>query len=131
MSYMTELRSKKDRSDTASLMTVDEITAEVESRRASKSVDPGSDTDEWTRVDSDEALEHGVVEDPLKDTLPEEVAPTEVGTEVETLEDGDEEDVDEEDADEGGPEAVTSRGGRSPFILYLSLTLIWLQETSG
>ena len=111
---MTELRSKKDRSDTASLMTVDEITAEVESRRASKNVDPGSDTDEWTRVDSDEVLEHGVVEDSSKDTLPEEVAPTEVGTEVEALEDG--EDGDEEDVDEGGPEAVTSRGGRSHSI---------------
>jgi len=36
---MTELKSKKDRSDTASLMTVDEITAEVESRRASGTLD--------------------------------------------------------------------------------------------
>lgn len=49
MSYITELRSKRDRSDTASLMTVDEITAEVESRQetAAKS----GDSDEWTKVD--------------------------------------------------------------------------------
>ena len=35
LSYLVEMRSKKDRSDTASLLTVDEITAEVESRRES------------------------------------------------------------------------------------------------
>jgi mitogen-activated protein kinase kinase kinase len=35
MSYLQELRSKRDRSDTASMLTVDEITQEVESRRAS------------------------------------------------------------------------------------------------
>lgn len=35
MSFMTELRSKRDTSDTASFMTVDEITANVESRRES------------------------------------------------------------------------------------------------
>ncbi|RDB21078.1 Protein kinase byr2 [Hypsizygus marmoreus] len=108
MSYMTELRSKRDRSDTASLMTVDEITAEVESRRASMSIDHGSDT-EWTRVDSDDGLES----DTMEETLPEAVTPTEVvpedeGEEVEedaTLDD------EEEEEEEDGPEAVTSRGG--------------------
>jgi mitogen-activated protein kinase kinase kinase len=107
MSYMTELRSKRDLSDTASLMTVDEITAEVESRRASKNVDNGSDTDEWTRVDSDDVLEHDVVEDTLKE--PEEVAPTEVDGEAEALEDDDDPVGDEDEDDE--PEAMTSRGG--------------------
>ena len=51
MSYMTELRSKRDRSDTASLMTVGEITAEVESRRASTSNE--TDSDDWTKVDAE------------------------------------------------------------------------------
>ena len=51
MSYMTELRSKRDRSDTASLMTVGEITAEVESRRASTSNE--TDFDDWTKVDAE------------------------------------------------------------------------------
>ncbi|KAG6900863.1 hypothetical protein C0993_009981 [Termitomyces sp. T159_Od127] len=93
MSYMTELRSKRDRSDTASLMTVDEITAEVESRRASMQVDPGSDTDDWTRVDPD-----GLESDTLADEdLPKEVTPA-----------GDEADEDEDDE---GPEAMTSQGG--------------------
>ncbi|KAG6866946.1 hypothetical protein C0991_003862 [Blastosporella zonata] len=100
-SYMTELRSKRDRSDTASLMTVDEITAEVESRRASMQVDPASDTEEWTRVDSD-GLEDSTLEE---EELPKEVAPTEVKAD----DDDDVEDDDEEE--EEGPEAVTSRGG--------------------
>jgi len=93
------LRSKRDRSDTASMMTVDEITAEVESRRANDSPDQESDTDEWTRVDSE-----GIDGEPLEETLPAEVAPAGV--------DAEEEDVEAEDVeDEDGPEAVTTRGG--------------------
>ena len=53
MSYMTELRSKRDRSDTASLLTVGEITAEVESRRASISNERETDFDDWTKVDAE------------------------------------------------------------------------------
>jgi mitogen-activated protein kinase kinase kinase len=53
LSYMTELRSKRDRSDTASLMTVGEITAEVESRRASTSNERETDFDDWTKVDAE------------------------------------------------------------------------------
>ncbi|KAG6832139.1 hypothetical protein H0H87_002451 [Tephrocybe sp. NHM501043] len=101
-SYMTELRSKRDRSDTASLMTVDEITAEVESRRASMQVDPVSDIDEWTRHDSD-GLEGSTLAD---EEFPEEVAPTEVKAD----DDDEDDEVEDEDEDEG-PEAVTSRGG--------------------
>ncbi|KAH9926195.1 uncharacterized protein B0H18DRAFT_876670 [Fomitopsis serialis] len=57
MSYITELRSKRDRSDTASLMTVDEITASVESRRES-TLRPDSDgSDEWTQVDAEDDAE--------------------------------------------------------------------------
>ncbi|KAJ4469388.1 hypothetical protein C8J55DRAFT_564466 [Lentinula edodes] len=60
LSFMTELRSKRDRSDTASLMTVDEITKEMENRRMSKresmAIRPpeSSDTDEWTEVENEE-----------------------------------------------------------------------------
>lgn len=67
MSYMTELRSKRDRSDTASLMTVDEITAEVESRRASKTVENDSDTDEWTKVESEDDFEDDTLQDAPSD----------------------------------------------------------------
>ncbi|KAG7092497.1 hypothetical protein E1B28_008848 [Marasmius oreades] len=66
MSYMTELRSKRDKgSDTASMMTVDEITKEVENRVAEKrdsialSVHVSEDTsdvdgEDWTEVDGEE-----------------------------------------------------------------------------
>ena len=54
MSFMTELRTTRDRSDTASLLTVDEITAEVENRRQSMAVDMGVEgADDWTRVEPD------------------------------------------------------------------------------
>ena len=55
MSYMTELRSKRDKSDTASMMTVDEITANVENLRQSPSPD-GSTVDGWTKVDDDSMI---------------------------------------------------------------------------
>ncbi|GLB34919.1 putative ras-binding domain of Byr2 [Lyophyllum shimeji] len=105
MSYMTELRSKRDRSDTASLMTVDEITASVESRRASMQVD-GSDADDWTRVDSDDS--EG---DTLEESLPKEVAPVEVCEGDDEVVADDDEDEDGNDDDDDGPEAMTSRGG--------------------
>lgn len=53
MSYMTELRSKRDKSDTASMMTVDEITANVENRRASQVFDRDDESDGWTKVDTE------------------------------------------------------------------------------
>ena len=65
MSYMTELRSKRDRSDTASMVTVDEITAEVENRRATTNVsirtsEQNSDTEDgWTRVGTDDGHDSG------------------------------------------------------------------------
>lgn len=54
MSFMTELRCKRDWSDTESLLTVDEITAEVENRRQSMAVDMGVEGAEaWTKVERD------------------------------------------------------------------------------
>ncbi|KAK7014848.1 STE11-like protein [Favolaschia claudopus] len=50
MSYMTELRSKRDRTDTASLLTVDEITADL-------ATDHSKEEDEWTKVESEDGLE--------------------------------------------------------------------------
>lgn len=100
MSYMTELRSKRDVSDTASLMTVDQITASVESRRQSISVDTGTDS-EWTKVGSDEG------EDDDVDTLPiDEEDPEKDEMESPVLDDSS-----DEDEDETG-QAVTSSGGK-------------------
>jgi mitogen-activated protein kinase kinase kinase len=53
LSLITELRSKRDKSDTASLMTVDQITEAVESRRASTVFGREEDLDGWTKVDSE------------------------------------------------------------------------------
>jgi mitogen-activated protein kinase kinase kinase len=103
MSYMTELRSKRDRSDTASLMTVDEITAEVESRRASMSVDHDSDMDEWTKVDSENELEG----DTMQET-PNEAAESEAEEEATCIND--------DDNDDDQPEAAVMRGGKSQSI---------------
>ncbi|KAK0483660.1 ste11-like protein [Armillaria novae-zelandiae] len=91
LSYMTELRSKKDRSDTASLMTVDEITKEVESRRRNTGVfdrRSSEEADGWTQVENEDGAdendeepdeeqytdsdEDGVVSGPESPTLDED-----------------------------------------------------------
>ncbi|KAI0665185.1 hypothetical protein C8Q70DRAFT_942656 [Cubamyces menziesii] len=98
MSYITELRSKRDRSDTASLMTVDEITAEVESRQeAAKS----GDSDEWTKVDMPDNADR----ESIKETEDEEMS-----EEEEDEEEGDETATD--DDDEPG-KAIMSTGERT------------------
>ncbi|KIJ68913.1 hypothetical protein HYDPIDRAFT_23789 [Hydnomerulius pinastri MD-312] len=94
MSFMTELRSKRDRSDTASLLTVDEITAEVENRRQSMAVDMGVEgADDWTKVEPD-------IDD--VSSLSEE-------TVLEEDEEDEDEDVSEEEDETG--RAMTSSGG--------------------
>lgn len=69
LSFITELRSKRDRSDTASLMTVDQITAEVESRRESLDVD--RESDDWTKVDSEDSADIDDLE--TEDEIPNEI----------------------------------------------------------
>lgn len=58
MSYMTEVRSKRDRTDTASMLTVDEITADLATDRGEE---------EWTKVESQDGLETDNAEDTLND----------------------------------------------------------------
>jgi len=78
MSYMTELRSKRDKSDTASLMTVDQITEAVENRRASGVYGREEDLDGWTKVDSEienmvpKAVADGDEDDDAVDEVEEE-----------------------------------------------------------
>lgn len=108
---MTELRSKRDRSDTASLMTVDEITAEVESRRAGTSVDQGSDMDDWTQVNSGDELDD---DDTMEETLGDEA-------------DSDGEEVEEttyvDDEDDDQPRRITSKGGKYLIAYHTGLVL--------
>jgi len=84
MSYMTELRSKRDKSDTASLMTVDEITAEVENRRVGKAHECDDELDGWTKVDTE-----------IESTVPKAIA-DDGGVELE-VDDTSEEETSEED----------------------------------
>ncbi|THH33938.1 hypothetical protein EUX98_g260 [Antrodiella citrinella] len=115
MSYITELRSKRDKSDTASLMTVDEITAEVESRRASmESRGSGEEmteemetgTDEWTEIGAD-------------DTDKKSIMQVEEEYEEEEEEDEEDEEVEEDESDatvtdeEEDQKPITSHGERT------------------
>jgi mitogen-activated protein kinase kinase kinase len=67
-------------------MTVGEITAEVESRRASTSNDRETDFDDWTKVDAEI----------------ENMVPKAVVSDDEDDEDGDEDDDDDDDDDDEG-----------------------------
>ncbi|KAF6765233.1 STE/STE11 protein kinase [Ephemerocybe angulata] len=100
LSYLSELRSHRDYSDSASMMTVDEITAEVESRRVSKVPDISNpDLDDWTKVENDE------------DTLKEEEEDVEGSTlnnEEDVVDDDDELD-DEEASDDDFDIAIPAR----------------------
>jgi mitogen-activated protein kinase kinase kinase len=117
MSLITELRSKRDRSDAASLMTVDEITAEVESRRESAGdliavvaeKEPSS-ADEWTQVAFEDGSKDGTDGDTDSMLEPQEIFPDTVAeeTDVEDDEEEDDEDEDEyedEDEEDDGGEA--------------------------
>ncbi|KAF8921262.1 hypothetical protein CPB85DRAFT_1270044 [Mucidula mucida] len=106
MSYMTELRSKRDRSDTASLMTVDEITAEVENRRRTTMNDRHQDdTDDWTEVDSAEGEDGHGEQVPVDDIEEDDFSDEE--EEDEDIVSDDEDNTLNDDADEaeenGGP----------------------------
>ena len=59
MSMLSQLRRNRDRSDTASMLTVDEITATVEQRRASTITFDESSDDEM--LDVPPSVDHGLV----------------------------------------------------------------------
>ncbi|KDQ60791.1 hypothetical protein JAAARDRAFT_31768 [Jaapia argillacea MUCL 33604] len=109
MSYITELRSRRDVSDTASMVTVDEITAEVESRREGSA----DISDDWTEVESDD-------EDTRTDVPSELDEHSEDDYEDDTDEDETEEEEDDEESVEEGMlseedetgKAMTSNGLR-------------------
>ncbi|CCM02382.1 uncharacterized protein FIBRA_04477 [Fibroporia radiculosa] len=116
MSFMTELRSKRDRSDTASLLTVDEITAEVESRQESSELKLDSDgSDEWTKVD--------LGDDAEKQSIKEELEEEE---EEEEEEDTEEEEVgdDDETLNEDEPGKAITSAGRERTIKWIKGALI-------
>lgn len=105
VSYLAELRSKRDRSDTASMLTVDEITQEVESRRASL-VAEGKDPE--AEVEQDEDV-------------------TAVGAEEEVEEEEGTTAIEDEGQDDEEEEhkAVTSNGGKSRSLAITYTALIF------
>jgi mitogen-activated protein kinase kinase kinase len=120
MSYITELRSKRDVSDSASFITVDEITAEVESRRENGNMDNG-----WTTINADGDEEH----------IPP--APVDVPTESVGEDEDDEIDLEEDmsDAtDEDNDEtrrAIASEGESLLFVFVGFFLLTVTQASSG
>jgi mitogen-activated protein kinase kinase kinase len=138
MSLIMELRSKRDRSDAASLMTVDEITVEVESRRETGLPGEKESSDEWTKVDLEDGSK--LVSDEgeiLKSaTLESEDVPVAVA-EIDTYAEGDDdmdymvdgEDVEDElmDGDEPG-KAITSQQGGLFFYLFIFFCILTTSE---
>lgn len=107
-SMLSQLRRNRDRSDTASMLTVDEITREVENRRASTITFDESEEEE---VDVPAVVDPGVAPTSEED---ESGADDESESESEASEDESEES--EEDTDEDGDEehgkAFTSTGSK-------------------
>ncbi|KAG8917788.1 ATP binding [Tulasnella sp. 417] len=114
-SFLQELRSKRDMSDTASMLTLDEITEKVESRRQSMM---GVGTSEYGDDDASDdlslrqstAIEEEEYED--EDEEEEEEEEEETIVEDEEDEDEDEDEEDEEYDDDGMPKKTTSTGDK-------------------
>ncbi|KAG8940832.1 ATP binding [Tulasnella sp. 424] len=112
-SFLQELRSKRDTSDTASMLTLDEITEKVESRRQSMMGVGTSDG-----FGSDDEDEEGDTLETRQSTAIEEEE-YEEDEEEETLAEDDEEydeeeeyEEDEEYDDDGMPKKTTSKGNK-------------------
>lgn len=121
MSYVKELRSKRDTSDTGSIMTMDEITAEVESRQGNAAVNTVADDASlsgWTQVtDGDDENETPAAP---ADVPPEgaEEEEEEDEMEVEVEEDDEEYDEDEEEFDEDEEQDETGNAIESNGMLH-------------
>ncbi|KAJ6496706.1 ste11-like protein [Mycena vitilis] len=91
MSYMTELRSKRDRTDTASMLTVDEITADLATDRLE---------DEWTKVESQDGLDTDNAESTLNDEEDDDDVEDDLQDDVEDPDEGETLNDADDDADE-------------------------------
>jgi mitogen-activated protein kinase kinase kinase len=120
MSYMTEVRSKRDRTDTASMLTVDEITADL-------ATDRSKDEDEWTKVESHDGLEESPQSTPDGDDDDDD----EDGEDDEELEDPDgEETLNDPDDDDAEPSKGEQRTGMlCPLCFSPLLNLDFLPAT--
>ncbi|KAG8901078.1 ATP binding [Tulasnella sp. 403] len=112
-SFLQELRSKRDRSDTASMLTLDEITEKVESRRQSMmggAMSEGHASDEGEEDEEDDDARSSVRRQSM-DVYDEEEEEEEEGT---TILEGEEEEEEEEEYedDDGYGKATTSTGDK-------------------
>lgn len=103
MSMLSQLRKNRDRSDTASMLTVDEITAEVEHRRASTITFEESDEEaETTPVNVPATIDQGAV--PISEMDEEDEYSEDDGSsddEMDEESEEEEEEVNDEDDDHG------------------------------
>lgn len=131
-SYMSELRARRDRSDTASMLTVDEITAEVENRRKSTvasirstesgaAVPPpylgGGESDEISIANADEDATLNEEDENYEIIDGEEGKMIEDEDEEEdddTLDDDDDDDDDDEEDEEDEEETLADEDGDVP-----------------
>jgi mitogen-activated protein kinase kinase kinase len=119
MSYMTEVRSKRDRTDTASMLTVDEITADL-------ATDRSKDEDEWTKVESQDGLEESPQSTPDGDDDDDD----EDDEDDEELEDPDgEATLNDPDDDDAEPSKGEQRTGMLCPLCFSPLNLDFLPAT--
>ncbi|KAK8846738.1 hypothetical protein IAR55_005825 [Kwoniella newhampshirensis] len=119
ISMLSQLRRNRDRSDNASLLTVDEITAEVENRRASTITFEESDEEEDLKVlpAPPPVVDASVPEDEVDsdsgaDETEEESSEEESEEESEDDEDEDVNEIEEHDEDAEHGRAFTSTGSK-------------------
>ena len=118
VSMLTQLRRNRDRSDTASMLTVDEITADVEHRRASTITFEESDEEEELA----DVHVPAVIEEPIVPTSDveeddgEEDAAEEASDEEDSGSSDDSEEIEEVIEDDHG-KAYMSTGCKSPSAL--------------
>ncbi|WVQ84003.1 hypothetical protein IAT38_006148 [Cryptococcus sp. DSM 104549] len=112
MSALSHLRSKRDRSDTASLLTVDEITAEVENRRASTITFEESEEEEEVVVPKAPTVEIVPEDEGISEESEEEESSEEESSEEESSSEESDDDDDEEEVDNEHGRAFTSTGSK-------------------
>lgn len=114
-SFLQELRSKRDMSDTASMLTLDEITEQVESRRQSM-MGVGTSEGRSSEDDDDASDDLSMRQSRAIEEEDEEEEEEEEETIVEDEEEYDDEEYEEDEEldDDGMPKKTTSTGGRYP-----------------
>jgi mitogen-activated protein kinase kinase kinase len=105
LSMLSQLRKNRDKSDTASIITVDMITADVENRRASR----------ITFAESDEEEELADIHVPA--AIEDPIAPTSEADEEEDDEDGEDEASEEEEEEDSSEDESTDEDDEVEMVV--------------